>query len=148
MVSKNIFISDFILTNFIHFNKILLPNKLKSINKVPVYYQTLPTFETYLINILFCCLFILFLLFIEHNWQLLGTQSVLTLTSSMLPVVFISKNSSEAKKIIAYPNSSSNTTTSLVPVATTSLVGVPHRDWGEASLPIVTKGSPLATVGG
>lgn len=57
---KNIFISDFILTNFIHFNKILLPNKLKSINKVPVYYQTLPTFETYLINILFCCLFILF----------------------------------------------------------------------------------------
>jgi hypothetical protein len=27
-------------------------------------------------------------------------------------------------------------------------VGVPHRDWGEASLPIVSKGSPLATVAG
>jgi hypothetical protein len=35
-----------------------------------------------------------------------------------------------------------------IDLATTSLVGVPHRDWGEASLPIVSKGSPLATVGG
>jgi len=75
--------------------------------------------ETFLINILFCCLFILFLLSIEHNWQLLNIEPILILTSSMLPVVFISKNSSEAKKIIAYPNSSSNTTTTLVPVSST-----------------------------
>lgn len=111
---KRIIATNFILINFMHFNKISLTNKPKSINRVHVYYQTLLMFETCLINIVFYCLFILFLLFIVHNCLLLSIEPILTMSSSMLPVIFISKNSSGAKKIIAHSKLSSNTTTSLV----------------------------------